>query len=109
MQIATAVGPCGNNRDYIFLLEKALFDIGNLRFSIPSQFGFEIEILVRVVNGLLHLNTGHEDDYIIEIANEVRKVLASITGLLKENIVPLKSSLSPLKMKALPEAIAMDS
>lgn len=27
-QIATAHGPCGNNRDYIFLLEKALFNIG---------------------------------------------------------------------------------
>lgn len=28
-QIATASGPCGNNRDYLFRLEKALFDIGN--------------------------------------------------------------------------------
>ena len=27
-QIATAVGPCGNNRDYLFLLEKAMFDMG---------------------------------------------------------------------------------
>lgn len=27
-QIATAFGPCGNNRDYLFLLEKAMFDIG---------------------------------------------------------------------------------
>ncbi|KAL0327648.1 UNVERIFIED_CONTAM: Gamma-glutamylcyclotransferase 2-1 [Sesamum angustifolium] len=26
-QIATAFGPCGNNRDYLFLLEKAMFDI----------------------------------------------------------------------------------
>lgn len=42
-QIATANGPCGNNREYLFLLEKALFDIG------------------------------HEDDYVIELANEVRK------------------------------------
>ncbi|KAG1364183.1 Gamma-glutamylcyclotransferase 2-1 [Cocos nucifera] len=44
-QIATASGPCGNNRDYLFLLEKAMFNIG------------------------------HEDDYVIELANEVRKVL----------------------------------
>jgi len=29
-QIATAYGPCGNNRDYIFLLEKAMHDIGKL-------------------------------------------------------------------------------
>lgn len=29
-QIATAFGPCGNNRDYLFLLEKAMFDIGKL-------------------------------------------------------------------------------
>lgn len=27
-QIATAFGPCGNNRDYLFLLEKAMFNIG---------------------------------------------------------------------------------
>ncbi|RZC92452.1 hypothetical protein C5167_003934, partial [Papaver somniferum] len=26
-QIATATGPCGNNRDYLFKLEKALADI----------------------------------------------------------------------------------
>ncbi|CAN8273355.1 unnamed protein product [Cochlearia groenlandica] len=45
-QIATANGPCGNNRDYLFLLEKALHDIG------------------------------HEEEYVIELANEVRKVLA---------------------------------
>lgn len=45
-QIATATGPCGNNRDYLFSMEKALFDIG------------------------------HEDDYIIRLANEVRKVLS---------------------------------
>jgi len=29
-QIATAYGPCGNNRDYLFLLEKAMYDIGEL-------------------------------------------------------------------------------
>ncbi|KAJ6828403.1 gamma-glutamylcyclotransferase 2-2-like [Iris pallida] len=44
-QIATATGPCGNNREYLFLLEKAMFDID------------------------------HEDDYVIELANEVRRVL----------------------------------
>ncbi|ERN05593.1 hypothetical protein AMTR_s00007p00269310 [Amborella trichopoda] len=44
-QIAEATGPCGNNRDYLFHLEKALFDIG------------------------------HEDSSVIELANEVRKVL----------------------------------
>ena len=27
-QIAVAAGPCGNNRDYLFKLEKAMFDIG---------------------------------------------------------------------------------
>ncbi|KAG8375329.1 hypothetical protein BUALT_Bualt10G0088900 [Buddleja alternifolia] len=75
-QIATAIGPCGNNRDYLFLLEKALFDIG------------------------------HEDDYVIELANEVRKVLGAIGGVQKEkklsgpSRVPLKSSLSPLKLRA---------
>ncbi|CAN6877177.1 unnamed protein product, partial [Brassica oleracea] len=28
MQIATASGPCGNNREYLFKLEKAMHDIG---------------------------------------------------------------------------------
>ncbi|XP_054789011.1 gamma-glutamylcyclotransferase 2-1-like [Prosopis cineraria] len=47
-QIATASGPCGNNRDYLFRLEKAMYDIG------------------------------HEDDLVIELANEVRKVLGVV-------------------------------
>ncbi|RHN76782.1 putative glutathione-specific gamma-glutamylcyclotransferase, gamma-glutamyl cyclotransferase [Medicago truncatula] len=54
VQIATACGPCGNNRDYIFLLEKAMYDIG------------------------------HEDDMVIELANEVRKVL-SVSGNVHPN------------------------
>lgn len=35
-QIATAVGPCGNNRDYLFLLEKAMSDIGEFPFLPPD-------------------------------------------------------------------------
>lgn len=57
--------------------------------------------------------TGHEDDYVIELANEVRKVLLSLSGLSS----PLKMKASPgaigldstLKMKVLGGAIAMDS
>lgn len=36
-QIATAFGPCGNNRDYIFLLEKAMSDIGEFPFLTPKH------------------------------------------------------------------------
>ncbi|KAH9305958.1 hypothetical protein KI387_010362 [Taxus chinensis] len=50
-QIAKAVGPCGNNRDYLFHLEKALYDIG------------------------------HVDDEVIELANEVRRILGGIDEL----------------------------
>ncbi|PIN02595.1 putative cation transporter [Handroanthus impetiginosus] len=83
-QIATAFGPCGNNREYLFSLQKALVDIG------------------------------HEDDNISELANEVRKVLVVVGGVLKEkklspSHVPLKASLLPLKLRPLTEAIAMDS
>lgn len=46
-QIATATGPCGNNREYLFSLEKAMLAIG------------------------------HEDEYVIKLADEVRKVLSS--------------------------------
>ncbi|KAG2699824.1 hypothetical protein I3843_07G205700 [Carya illinoinensis] len=86
-QIATASGPCGNNRDYLFLLEKAMSDIG------------------------------HEDDMVIELANEVRKVLGIVgkKGVLKErklagpSHIPLKSHIPTLQLHPLPEAIAMDS
>jgi hypothetical protein len=49
---------------------------------------------------------GHEDDYIIKLANEVRKVLGMV-GVPKEKKlpasahVPLESSLSPRKIKAI--------
>ncbi|KAL4603325.1 gamma-glutamylcyclotransferase 2-1-like [Castanea sativa] len=96
-QIATADGPCGNNRDYLFLLEKALSQIG------------------------------HEEDMVIELANEVRKVLDE--GILKERKLVLeiegipkerklvgpphiphnKSHMPTLQLHPLPEAIAMDS
>lgn len=55
---------------------------------------------------------GHEEDYVIELANEVRKVLGIVGVVAKEKKLspgPLKSSLSPLKLAPLPEAIAMDS
>lgn len=44
-QIAKAAGPCGNNRDYLFKLEKTLAGIG------------------------------HEDPGLIKLANEVRRIL----------------------------------
>ncbi|MCL7023011.1 hypothetical protein MKW94_030326 [Papaver nudicaule] len=92
-QIATATGPCGNNRDYLFKLEKALAEIG------------------------------HEDDMVIELANEVRSVLARIerpkeklslsTGISDTSRISLKAAHlpSPLHLIGgpLPEAIAMDS
>ncbi|XP_063942185.1 gamma-glutamylcyclotransferase 2-1 [Daucus carota subsp. sativus] len=94
-QIATAHGPCGNNRDYIFLLEKALFNIG------------------------------HEDDMIIELAAEVRKYteitsIVKATGVVKSNdrrLTGITGSSSPrgvhmsspLKLLPLQEAVATDS
>ncbi|EEF34408.1 gamma-glutamylcyclotransferase 2-1 [Ricinus communis] len=85
-QIATAYGPCGNNRDYLFLLEKALFNIG------------------------------HEDDMVIELANEVRKVLGIVgKGIPKEkklagpSHIALKSNMPALQLRLLPEAVALDS
>ncbi|CAH8272310.1 unnamed protein product [Arabidopsis lyrata] len=65
-QIATATGPCGNNREYLFKLEKAMYDIE------------------------------HEEEYVIELANEVRKQLdlpEEVKALLKPVVsrVPVKS------------------
>uniref|UniRef100_A0A1J3K0A1 Putative glutathione-specific gamma-glutamylcyclotransferase 2 n=1 Tax=Noccaea caerulescens TaxID=107243 RepID=A0A1J3K0A1_NOCCA len=60
-QIATASGPCGNNREYLFKLEKAMHDIE------------------------------HEEEYVIELANEVRKQL-DLVDLPKE----VKALLKPV-------------
>lgn len=87
-QIATASGPCGNNREYLFKLEKAMFDIG------------------------------HEEDMVIELANEVRKVLGGVEkGISKEKMivgsihVPLKSQshIPSFQPSPLPGAVAADS
>lgn len=50
-QIASAIGPCGNNRDYLFQLEQAL------------------------------VRLGHEDNEVIKLANEVRRILGEIFHL----------------------------
>ncbi|KAG6598800.1 Gamma-glutamylcyclotransferase 2-1, partial [Cucurbita argyrosperma subsp. sororia] len=82
-QIATASGPCGNNRDYLFRLEKALFDIG------------------------------HEEDTVIELANEVRNVLGKVGK--KKPIgptthLPFMSFMSGVQVHPLAEAaVAIDS
>ena len=59
---------------------------------------------------------GHEDDYVIELANEVRKVLGVLgicipkeKRLLGPSHIPLKSLVSPINLRRLPEAVAMDS
>jgi len=85
-QIATANGPCGNNRDYLFMLEKAMFEIG------------------------------HEEDYVIELANEVRKVLginvieAPMAERLISPHIPLRATvISPIGLHQLVEAVATDS
>ncbi|KAH8503967.1 hypothetical protein Peur_046444 [Populus x canadensis] len=85
-QIATAHGPCGNNRDYLFSLERAMFAIG------------------------------HEDDMVIELAKEVRRVLGT-----KGNGIPvekkisgsspaaLKTHMPALQLRSFQEAVVMDS
>lgn len=60
---------------------------------------------------------GHEDDYVIELANEVRKVLGTVgIGMPKEkkllgpsSYIPLKPLSSPIKVRPLPEGVVMDS
>uniref|UniRef100_A0A803LYU7 Gamma-glutamylcyclotransferase n=1 Tax=Chenopodium quinoa TaxID=63459 RepID=A0A803LYU7_CHEQI len=84
-QIATAIGPCGNNREYLFLLEKAMREID------------------------------HEDDYVIELANEVRKVLDIVKGATKDTKliaaphVTIKDHIPSLQLLPRQEAVAMDS
>lgn len=80
-QIAVAAGPCGNNRDYLFKLEKALFDIG------------------------------HAEDSVIRLANEVRKVIGFGAWPKEKKIGNHISIISdfPHMHLPLPEAIAMDS
>ncbi|VVB17127.1 unnamed protein product [Arabis nemorensis] len=68
-QIATASGPCGNNREYLFKLEKAMHDIE------------------------------HEEEYVIELANEVRKQLGKEEDLPKEVKALLKPVVSRVPVK----------
>ncbi|KAL0658610.1 hypothetical protein Bca4012_079195 [Brassica carinata] len=70
MQIATASGPCGNNREYLFKLEKAMHDIE------------------------------HEEKYVTELANEVRKHL----DLPKEGKALLKPVVSRVPIKTQSQA-----
>ncbi|WZZ01254.1 hypothetical protein YC2023_073582 [Brassica napus] len=63
MQIVTASGPCGNNREYLFKLEKAMHDIE------------------------------HEEEFVIELANAVRKQLdlpKEVKALLKPVVSTLQ-------------------
>ena len=53
-----------------------------------------------------YTGTGHEDDYVIELANEVRKVLLELGGVPKENKL---LSLTPVKMKTSLGAVTLDS
>lgn len=41
-QIATANGPCGNNRDYLFLLEKAMHNLGTYIHYSSYMITFKI-------------------------------------------------------------------
>ncbi|KAJ4817829.1 Gamma-glutamylcyclotransferase [Rhynchospora pubera] len=81
-QIATAKGPCGNNREYLFSLERALFEIG------------------------------HEDDYVIQLANEARKVLAGLKEKKSRMSGPhllVKFNFGSVYLPALREATVADS
>lgn len=75
-QIATAIGPCGNNRDYLFSLEKAMYEID------------------------------HVDDYVIELANGVRKVLEELVAASR---VVAKDHIPSLQLRPLQEAVSLDS
>ncbi|WOK94994.1 gamma-glutamylcyclotransferase 2-2 [Canna indica] len=79
-QIATASGPCGNNREYLFSLEKAMSDIG------------------------------HKDDYVIELAHEVRKVLISLKQTTPVVHLPLQSHAPFIHIESLSETtVVVDS
>lgn len=60
---------------------------------------------------------GHEEEMVIELANEVRKVLDLLeNGISRENKllgaaphIVLKSHIASLELQLLPEAIATDS
>lgn len=82
-QISTATGPCGNNMEYLFLLEKAMFDIG------------------------------HQDEYVIDLANEVRRVLGRLkdmkTVATAAAHISLKSHLPLMHLTPLQETTIVDS
>ena len=52
MQIATASGPCGNNREYLFKLEKAMHDIGEFHndFALNRKINKRFLTLICLMN-----------------------------------------------------------
>lgn len=61
--------------------------------------------------------TGHEDDMVIELANEVRKVLGTVgAASVKEKklvglptMLPVPAHISAIQLRLLPEVITLDS
>ncbi|XP_062223359.1 gamma-glutamylcyclotransferase 2-2-like isoform X2 [Phragmites australis] len=108
-QIATANGPNGYNRDYLFSMEKAL---ANIMASMLLQYCKNTTVFSgNLPMVFMLLCSGHEDDSIIELANEVRKVLnrtkeTKITG---SDASSLKSHAPLVHLSALPEGTVVDS
>lgn len=98
-----------------------MFDIGRhiylFLLLLILRFEFTEKVLFRRGNFLLPhlLYTGHEDDYVIELANEVRKVLGVIEIENTKEIISQSSSYISVKSLGfpiswpLPESVVADS
>lgn len=125
-QIATASGPCGNNKDYVFLLEKAMYEIGEYFSSLVLVLAVTTLSACREVLFLsvyiclfdefrISLCAGHEDDMVIELANEVRKVIEDMERVIAKDKLVRPGQLGyphdpmpALQLHSLPEPIALD-
>ena len=92
-----------------------MYDIGKSSCSTPSLCIRLWSSFWYVTLTFLYLRTGHEDDMVIELANEVRKVLGifvmipSGKKLVRPSHMPLKPNIQLRQLHSLQEAVAMDS
>ena len=93
-------------------------DIGEFCLSISLTYKSiypSLQVKDRQISWLFLCWTGHKDDYVFKLADEVRKVLAILGEMKEKKLVgpahipaPHKSNIPTLQLHPLPEAIAMD-
>ena len=108
-QIIQAEGPAGPNRDYLFNLEKALLQIGEVLWivHIISFFLLSFPFIFYFFNLFTNHSLGCKDKHVIDLANEVRRILEEEHWMLPCIVdVPLNSPIKSIEnLSTLPKVL----